>query len=362
MPENTLAMRFFNRHFSAFPVLLLLLACTVESGEDATDDEESESGSGGSGDLGSGGAESSGGSFGSGGLAAVGGSSSGGEFSGVGGFWTDTGGSGSGGSEPVSDAVPSPGCGKAGRPASGRVVKSGVSWLIFPEKYDGNTPLPVLFGFHGCGTGNAGDNTRTQFLDLTRSSGFETDYVVAAPIATSGSCYDYGTDMPKAKALYDDLVDNYCVDMSRVFGSGHSYGAGGMLMTLTASNNKADFDHFNFRGIAPVAGWLIGSQSTLVPTMYIQGIADAERGNGDGADVVQKIVSVNQCDAGSTPYPVNSCNSSHDSDPVTAGCKSYSGCDVPTIWCRHDDSAYGGTFHGIPCFYKQAVYDFFASL
>jgi hypothetical protein len=38
----------------------------------------------------------------------------------------------------------------------------------------------------------------------------------------------------------------------------------------------------------------------------------------------------------------------------------YDGCGAETIWCSHDDSDYGGTFHGLPCFYQQAMYDFFA--
>jgi poly(3-hydroxybutyrate) depolymerase len=231
---------------------------------------------------------------------------------------------------------------------------------VFPEKYDGTTPLPVLFGFHGCGGG--GDANGTPYIDIIEGTPFETDYVLAAPVSSVTNCYDYKVDMPKAKALFTELVENYCVDMSRVFATGHSYGAGGMVQTLTASSNVADFEHFNFKAIVPVAGWGIFNQSTVVPTMYIQGVTDAERDNGDGHEAVEKIVEVNGCDVQSAAYPVDACNSSHDGAPVNAGCKSYTGCDVPTIWCSHDDSSYGGTFHGIPCFYQQAMYDFFESL
>ena len=70
--------------------------------------------------------------------------------------------------------------------------------------------------------------------------------------------------MPKAKALFTELVENYCVDLSRVYGTGHSYGAGGMLMSLMAQGHEADFDHFDFKGVAPVAGWGIWNQSTKV--------------------------------------------------------------------------------------------------
>ncbi len=347
-------MRFTYLFAFTFP-LALAFGCSSDTNPGGT---------GGSDTAGSGSAAATGGDTGSGSTTAGGSAGDGGS-----GSETSGGAGGSGGGEP-SDAVPSPGCSvPSSRPTGGTIEGAiyengssprGPSWLIFPEKYDGETPLPVLIGFHGCGGG--GDANGTPYYDITRNSGFEDDYIVMAPVSTTPGCFDYGVDMPKAKLLFTELIENYCVDLSRVFGTGHSYGAGGMLMSLTASANAADFEHFGFRGIAPVAGWLIGSQSTVVPTMYIQGITDAERSNGDGAEVVAKIVDVNQCDDTTTDYAVDACDSNHDGDPVNAGCKSYSGCDVPTVWCRHDDSDYGGTFHGIPCFYKQAMFDFFASL
>jgi hypothetical protein len=271
--------------------------------------------------------------------------------------------SGVGGSDPLGDAKPSPGCGMGGRPEDGIVYENGSSprgpsWLIFPEKYDGNEPLPVLFGFHGCGGG--GDQNGTPYLSITRNNGFETDYIVAAPVSSVSNCYDYAVDMPKAKALYTELINNYCVDLSRVFATGHSYGAGGMVMALTDSSNADDFAHFDFRAIVPVAGWPVWDPQVVVPTMYIQGVTDAERDYGDGHEAVEKIVDVNQCGATSAAYPVDACNSNHDGDPVTAGCMTYDGCGAETIWCSHDDSDYGGTVHGLPCFYQQAMYDFFA--
>lgn len=311
-------------------------------------------------------ANASGGSFASGGYTS---SAAGGSADGSGASSSGTGGSnetlGTGGNESVDNAMPSPGCGKGPGPESGIVYEpsgssSGPGWLIFPEKYDGNTPLPVLVGFHGCGGG--GDQNGTPFLDITRNSGFETDYIVMAPVADPGGCYSYDADMPRAKALFTQLVNNYCVDLNRVFGTGHSYGAGGMLMTLTDSTKAADFAHFNFKGIAPVAGWPVWDPEAVVPTMYIQGVTDSERDHGDGKAAVDKIVDVNQCGMSTTPYPVDACISNHDDDPVNAGCRRYDGCMAETVWCSHDDSDYGGSFHGIPCFYRQAVYDFFESL
>lgn len=311
-------------------------------------DDDSESG-GDTGGAPSNGGEGSGG-VGSGGLPTSGGGpTSGGE-------------TGSGGSPNVDAPVPSTGCTAAsnGRPANGIDYEPGDSWLIFPESYDGTMPYPVLFGWHGCGSYNFGDGARTEWLDATRNSGFEDDYIVAAPLAASGSCYEYDTDIERSKAVYDKLIENYCVDTSRVFGTGHSSGAGFVVEILA---NADDFAHFNFRGIAPVSAWVVGGDWAQVPVMYIQGITDSERGGGDGRDVVDKFASTNDCGMTSTTYePVAACNSSDGGGAVNDGCISFEECAKTTVWCSHDDPNYSGTFHGIPCFFGQAAYDFFENL
>jgi hypothetical protein len=293
----------------------------------------------GSGASGTGGATSTGGLEGSGG---AGGSGVGG--SGVG---------GSGGGTPN----PSPGCGQGGRPDGGRVYDAGVSWIIFPEKYDGNTPLPVLWGWHGCGSYNFGDASRTEYLDETRNSGFEDDYVVVAPLAASGDCFDYNTDIVRTKAIYDELVANYCVDVDRMFGTGHSSGANFLHRMLTG-DHVADWEYLGLRGIAPVASGPVNNHTSQVPVMYIHSPGESVDPQGPA----NNFIDANGCGTSSMPYEVDSCNSAEDGDAVTSNCELYDGCDTTTIFCPHDDSNYSGTVHGIPCFFRQGAYDFFASL
>jgi hypothetical protein len=232
-----------------------------------------------------------------------------------------------------------------------------VSWLVFPEKYDGNTPLPVLWGWHGCGAYNVGDASRTEYWDETRNSGFETDYVIAIPLAASGDCYDYNTDIVRTKALYDELVQNYCVDLDRMFGTGHSSGAN-FLHRMLQSDHQEDWEYLNLRGIAPVASGPVNNHTSQVPTMYIHSPSESVDPQGPANNFIE----ANGCGMSSMPYAVESCNSTDDGDAVNSNCEVYDGCDVTTIFCPHDDSAYSGTFHGIPCFFKQAAYDFFATL
>jgi hypothetical protein len=44
---------------------------------------------------------------------------------------------------------------------------------------------------------------------------------------------------------------------------------------------------------------------------------------------------------------------------VNPGCIAYDDCGATTIWCSHNDPAYNGTMHGVPCFGVTAMYDFF---
>lgn len=314
------------------------------------------------GSPGSGGALSSGGSNASGGRASGGAQAAGGA-GGASSGGASSGGAASGGSESgtggaSNDVLVSPGCGKSGRPSGGMLSVSNSHFVAFPEGYDGSTPYPVLFGFHGCGGTNRGDGqsaSSTEFIKLTNNTDFVDDTVRAVPISSdSGGCWNYNTDISRVRALYDDLVDNYCIDQNRVFATGHSSGAQFIVQILT---KKADADHFSFAAVAPVAASNYGAHAVPMPAMYIQGKNDTER-KSDGADEVARFRDANQCAASSMPYTqVMGCQSSGTA--VNPGCISYDGCSVPTIWCSHNDPQYNGTSHGVPCFAMTAMHDFF---
>lgn len=270
------------------------------------------------------------------------------------------GGSGGGAATP---ATPSAGCAKAaGRPQGGSVTVNGGHYFTFPETYDGMKPLPVLVGFHGCGEVNRGtDLESTEWIRLTEGSAFESGYVRAVPLsAATGGCWSYGTDITRVKAMYDDLLDSYCVDTSRVFATGHSSGAQ-FIVQILLNSHTADAQHLKFKGVAPVAASDYGAMTGPIPVMYIQGIMDAERNNGDGHETVAQFRSANSCQEASLPYSaVMGCQSGNTA--VDPGCIVYQGCEAPTVWCSHNDPAYGTTMHGVPCFGVKAMYDFFQSL
>lgn len=248
-------------------------------------------------------------------------------------------------------ATPSAGCGKSARPGGGRISVPGDHNYTFPAAYDGRRPFPLLIGFHAAG------NPIEQIENLTKGSEFETSFVRAFP-KSKGSAWDYNADIAKVRAMYDDLMANYCIDTSRVFATGHSSGAQLIVQILTPAH-KADADHLRFKAVAPVAASRYGAVSRAIPVMYIQGARDNVR-NSDGGDVVKEFVSVNGCATTSKPYAGPMCMSGGRA--VKDGCIQYEGCKTATVWCSHDDPVYSNTNHGWPCFATKAMYEFFSAL
>jgi len=260
---------------------------------------------------------------------------------------------GSGNAGGAAMTTPSPGCSKGNpRPANGVVTVTNDHIYTFPASYDGRTPMPLMIGFHAAG------NPINQIQNLTNGSPLEMNFVRAFP-KSAGSAWAYNTDIAKVRALWDDLVNNYCIDTSHVFGTGHSSGAQMIVQMLCNGETR-------FKGVAPVAASKYCNSFAPVAVMYIQGMMDAQRGNGNGADVVQVFRTSNMCQSSSMPKSdVMACQSSFDRMQVTPGCITYDGCSVPTQWCSHNDNGYNNTDgrqHGWPCFATSAIALFFQSL
>ena len=307
--------------------------------------------SAGSGGGGMGGA-STGGSAGGGtaglGMGGLGGRAAGGAGAGAGGS------GGTGGSS--GPAQPSPGCGKSGRPSGGKVEVANTSLYMFPTAYDGTKPFPLLIALHACG------NANTEFVSPTSSNGFGTEYVRSFPnTPDSGQCWsNYSGDVARILSQYDDVMNNYCIDQSRVFAIAHSSGA---QMLVNILSHKTDAQHLNLKGISPVAADPY-NVAVPMPVLYIDGQHDTERSANSAKDAVAKFRASNSCADTSMPYTaVMGCNSTEAShSAVDPGCITYDSCAVPTIWCSHNDPSYSGTEHGIPCFALTAMYNFFAGL
>jgi poly(3-hydroxybutyrate) depolymerase len=222
----------------------------------------------------------------------------------------------------------------------------------FPASYDGKTPLPLLLALHAAG------NPNTQLVNLTKGSRLETSFVRVFP-KSAGSAWVYDTDIAKLKAVIDDVLANYCVDTSHLFATGHSSGAQMVVQMLCKGETR-------FKAVAPVAASKYCAKVSPIAVLYIQGMMDAQRGGGNGSDVVNTFTSSNGCATSTAPATgVASCTSTFDRMQVTPGCVKYDGCTAPTLWCSHNDNGYNATDgrqHGWPCFASEAIADFFLSL
>jgi polyhydroxybutyrate depolymerase len=290
---------------------------------------------------------------------AAGGSGTGGVTGGSGGqAGASTAGAGGAGSGGAAAVVPSAGCGKAGRPANGEVSVPNDRIYDFPTTYDGTKPFPAVIALHGA------NNPNTILQMLSKGSRLETEFVLVFP-KSNGSAWQYnngtGPDMTRIGDIYTELLANYCVDTNRIFLMGHSSGAQMSVHMMCAAGGDK-----RFKAYAPVAASKYCDTLTPAPVMYIQGMMDAQRGGGNGKDVVDVFVASNKCMAQSMPdAAVPPCNSTFDQKPVTPGCVTYQGCTEPTIWCSHNDNGYNltdGHMHGWPCFASNAIADFFLGL
>lgn len=396
MPSFSLAMKTIALVVASMS--LVTLGCTSSEGSGAGSGGTSASGGapGSGGVTGSGGATSSGGStatggvasasggatstggLGSGGVTATGGVTSsggggsahggaasggaaGGSNGGGGSASAGTGGavggsSGGGGSTGSTTPVPSPGCAKmTARPSNGAVTTADGHLYNFPTTYDGKTPMPMVMALHGA------NNPPTQLQGLSKGTRLETNFVRVFPKAAVAGGWTINGDASRLTTVFDDVTNNYCVDMSRIFLTGHSSGAQMAVQMLCVSGGEK-----RFKAVAPVAASKYCAKVAAIPVMYIQGMMDMMRGDKNGADVVAFFTSSNACMTASQPdTDVPTCKSALDQMTVTPGCVTYDGCTKPTIWCSHNDNSYNttdGNMHGWPCFASNAMADFFLAL
>jgi poly(3-hydroxybutyrate) depolymerase len=231
------------------------------------------------------------------------------------------------------------------QPASGRfsIDVSGTMReyiLAVPDDYDSSQPYRLVFAWHPRGgsaeqvaTGFGGGYYGLESL-ANGSAIFVSPEGIDQGWANSG-----GRDIEFLRAMLERFRGELCVDESRIFSTGFSYGG---MMSFAVGCAMGDV----FRAIAPTSGALYsgcedgdhpvamlgfhGDNDTVVP------LSDGERGR----DV---FLERNHCQAQTTPV-----------EP--SPCVRYEGCDegYPVIWCEFS----GG--HSPQSNSAQAIWDFFS--
>ena len=123
-----------------------------------------------------------------------------------------------------------------------------------------------------------------------------------------GSGWVIGTDGPRVTTMYNDLMENYCIDTSRVFATGHSFGGSDGGPDAVRERRRE-----TLQGRGPGGRLEILRQGGPIPAMYIQGMRDAMRNNSNGMDVVTFFTTSNGCQTTTVPNTdVPTCNSTLD--------------------------------------------------
>lgn len=177
-------------------------------------------------------------------------------------------------------AVPSPGCGTSKAPAAELeqhdLTVAGADrfyLLTTPPQHNGTTPLPLVVDFHGLSEGARVHATMSQFSPLAQKEGF----VVAFPNGTgtpvrwdANPSSNPNNDLTYVDQMLSQIEASHCIDTSRVYATGLSYGAI-MSSFLTCTRSTT------FAAVAPVAGITIPTTcnpTRPMPALTFHGTAD----------------------------------------------------------------------------------------
>ena len=244
---------------------------------------------------------------------------------------------------------PSTGCGTSTSLQSGRasIDVSGTTReyiLALPSGYDANHPYRLIFGFHWSG-GVANDVASGQIIGgpyyglQSRSAG--SAIFVAPEGLNKGWANSGGGDIAFVKAMLAYFEANLCIDQSRIFSTGFSYGG---MMSDEIGTEMGDV----FRAIAPMSdacysGGCRASNNHPIAVWMAHGDNDQTVPLADGMTALNKFLTKNGCGTQTTPVS-------------PSPCVQYQGCmtGYPVTWCEFS----GGHMPWSPA--PDAVWTFFS--
>ena len=240
----------------------------------------------------------------------------------------------------------SEGCGapvEAGGSRTESVVINGITrtyQLVSPAQYDPKSPMPLVVGFHHSG-GTTADAERYGIIGASNEE--KAVYILPQGLVRQGrtgwneQCG--GDDMLFVTELMKRIEKRFCIDTSRRFAYGFSWG-GDMSNTVGCCLGS------QFRAIAPESGGVIGTDMRScqkpVPAFMLQSGADDQAyGQAAFANVVKAYQTVQNC----------------QKEVVTDGnsCLAYKGCANAVIWC-----SFPGLAHALEPDSGKRIWTFFS--
>lgn len=216
--------------------------------------------------------------------------------------------------------------------------------LDVPSNYDPNTEYTLIFVWHPL-TGSASQVANGDYDGLKSRANNTAIFVAAdgldggnAQVSGKGWWNANGNDMQLFTSIFEEVTNNLCVNTSRVFSTGFSFG--GMM------SYAVGFQFDVFRAVAPTSGNLDvvrpdNNNTAPLAIMGFHGASDDFVTTASGRGARDQYIARNNCDSATMPIDPNPC-------------VEYQGCDVPTIWCEYN----GGhsPWNQMP----EAVWNFFS--
>jgi poly(3-hydroxybutyrate) depolymerase len=197
----------------------------------------------------------------------------------------------------------------------------------------------LIFGWHPwggsaqqvAGTGNSG------YYGLKGASNNQAILVSPEGLDFGGNGLGWGNtngqDIAFLRAMLDRFKSEMCIDESRIFSTGFSFG--GMMSNAVACSGLA-------RAVAPMAGNATSgctSGSTRVAYMGFHGDDDNVVSIGSGRMSRDTMVQRNGCTQQTTPVTPSWCDGLNANN-MPCSCVSYQGCAAgyPVTWCEFNGS------------------------
>ncbi len=343
---------------------------TASGGKSATGGSASGGSSASSGGVGSGGSSASGGKTGSGGAVSTGGATaSGGATSsggvGAGGATTTVSKGGAGGGTSVGSggtsrsggttgagggttsptdgyplgnpAVPSSGCGKAlstfkaGSNTSHKMNSAGINnreYIIYiPSNYDPQKPYRLVFGMHCMGSSANQCANSEGFYRLKPLDTGNTTIFVAPQGYTDSMPWRTGKTDDKDHVFFDDMLKLFkselCIDESRVFSIGFSFGA--MFTNALAQTHQSVLRAVTVYATADYNIYFPANTGKPLAYMGVHGKNDPTCPFSSGKSSIERFVKNNKC----TGTPKEATGNTHEVFDYT--CPS----NYPVKWATH---------------------------
>lgn len=235
----------------------------------------------------------------------------------------------------TSGTNPSAGCGKARTLQNGTITiqSNGTRQYILraPDNYSNTRAYRLIVAYHWLNgsaqeVANGGSwASETPYYGLWNLANNSTIFV--APVGlNAGWANTNGQDVTLTDAILSQVKSELCIDQSRIFATGFSYGAGMSYAIACARANV-------FRGVALYAGaQLSGCSGGNTPIAYFatHGLSDSVLNISGGRTLRNHYVTVNGVTAQNPPEPAVG-SGAHICTKYAGGSPSY-----PVTWCAFD--------------------------